>query len=504
MTFVSVIIIIVFLIQLGLCIFLGLRKGIVNSAIDLGFNIISSVLAVLTTKGIAYITKNIFQSISAKAIKGQFTNPNGTEIFSKGTGVSDAISLFSSTLAVICAYFIIYLLIYFIMKIPKHFLNKSLKSKNLPDKNQTVSKIGSPIITVISGLLSLILVLSPCAASVMAFDKGSKDSISYNNSRFSDLFAPVTDNFVLKLSASCGGNAAFNFMTGIQKDGHQITPTNEITSITALLLSTMDLASDKLTSTEIDEILSRTSTSFRNSELLPEIIGDTASKASFYWLDDKCFLDQSFSIPDSRTGAIYTCLFEIMEKWDGDAVRDDFSTVLDLVELINDQELSVTDMKEDKLPAYADEEFLYQLFKTLFDNNDFKTLLPVTANAGMGMVCDKLEIPFPKDFSSDIDLDNLTDDDLRNEASILAGISKVVLSIEKENNGLDVTKMNAAQIIDLSNAMYNLKDSYFLKAFAADILKNLAIALGVNSQAIANDISDVLNALTNQISNYSY
>lgn len=453
---------------------IGIKRGMRRTLLSLA----SNVIAALAAFGLARLfAAGLGESIS-RTVSGWIAAlaPSNSE----GLLSLPEITVWSLTAArvivSVAAFSVFYLIIFLLFKIPIHIINKKL----FADKEEPkAGRIVSPIVRVISGILTFILLLSPATSLCAELDNDNIDSYQYVSIEPVKYIQTVSHYPVVKAASAAGGHAFFDALTAFDRNGAHITPSDEVGYIAKFAFNSYDIFSFKNTDAdETESSLVMITGALDDSSLLAPSIGTAVPYMASQWLEDKSCMGIKVDIPKGRLGTIVRKILEIISGWTADDVRRDFRMLVDLVDLLNNKNFDINSSPRDILKMFADKEYTTELFVKLNNSEDLRKAIPELVYSSVGMVLDEIGVKMPEGYDTDEVLSSLTDEHAAGEAAIFSDIAATISDIYDANGNVNIPDMNTSQQKELIEAVENLKDSYILDKDTSDkVISSLEDAL---------------------------
>ena len=271
MKIISVIIIVIFFLQLIACGFIGWKKGFFKGALALASNIIATFVALFIAKFVGKALNNVLGKTISNIIGSPFENMGDTLDIS-GLFNNLVLSLTGAIIAAV-TFAVIYLILYFLMKIPVHIVNKKLSEKEAIKNLNEKAHPYSPILCVLSGLLSAIIVLSPVAVPVASINKAFVNSEEGTNYKIYKDIKPLANNFVLGFTAAAGGNFFVNTVSNT--GGKTLSFTREVNSIASVAVKVLGMGGN-------DGDISKIGSAFEDTDNIIELASDSELMTDFF------------------------------------------------------------------------------------------------------------------------------------------------------------------------------------------------------------------------------
>lgn len=429
---------ILFIIFSVVLVLLRINKKFGRSLISLVLNVINIVVSFGLARFIVH--KNAIKGgkLVIEVIGEQF----GYNIGSL-SAVKELVTFIGSITISIMIFYLIYFLMSLIMFIIKHTVIYHQIDEKESKLKDFVSKPGIVVTTILSVVITFVVLVTPFG-------------LFYNK------VVGVTDNSKAKATPFVS-DIYFDKLTEIPNNDNDIKASNEIDY-------TLKTFYELIAVGEGEELrIDRISNWIDKAYFLPTIVAETGSNAAKNWKNGEEYLGVKIDIPNGREGKLYTKSLEIIENWNNKNVKDDIRTLSDVYQIINTYAPNGLDEKN-TIEMFSDEETVGDIFITLYKNKDFAKLIPIFFEYGLGTAFDYVGFDLDDDYSSNVDVTKLSEEDIRSEAKIISGIVRTTSDIYKVTNGKNMTTQDYEKIID---QVMKLKDSKILGSMANDVIEEV-------------------------------
>ena len=281
----------------------------------------------------------------------------------------------------------------------------------------------------------------------------------------------------------------FDELTETKYDGEKISTSNEIKLTFKFAAEVEKIGSgktDEINEKAIEDTISK-------AHYLPDIIPDVVATGAEHWKKGEEFLSFQYDVPEGREGKLYIDVLSILEDWNKDSVIEDIKTTVDVSELLADNGINevndITD-KDKLLNLLSDEKFLEDLFVKLYKNKDFAKLIPGVVEYGIGTTFDKIGIELYSGYNSTIDITKLSEDQIRAEAKIVAGIIKSSLKVYEMSQDIQDVNEYVQKVEELVDEVTKLKDSKIWGEIATEVTEQLKEKFGDNMEILKAKINE--------------
>ena len=253
----------------------------------------------------------------------------------------------------------------------------------------------------------------------LAADTGALEAMNLTEAEAREAAENLKSDPLLKVYNALGGKAATEKLTSFEVKGEKTTVGKEVTALTKFGGNLISLSKKEVKNYGTDEagLIDNISESFGESLLLPSLGGEVIWYATDAWERGETFM--GVAKPDLESGEttkMFADAFDrIVRTFKSDArdtknLREDFSTVADLVEILakdgvfGAMQESTTDALIDKL---SNGSTIKDIVDTLQGNTRFSGLVTDITNIGMRFIAEALRLPenageIYKNFTTDI------------------------------------------------------------------------------------------------------
>lgn len=453
--------IIITLILIAIAVFgviLGIKKGLKRSLLSLA----SNVLAALSALGLARLFSAWLGKRAAKALSDRLASSVSPD--TAGMLELPEISVWYLTagrvILSVAAFMLFYLVIFLLLKIPVNAI-----VRKYPDKKERTqgAAVVPPILRIVSGVMTFILLLSPIASLCRELDGGRIDSYKYASAAPSKDIQKIADYPVVKAASAAGGRVFFDALTVFDSNGVHIKPSDEVGYAAEFAFNSYDIFSfERTDAAETESSLLKIDGALNSSALLAPSIGAAVPYMASQWLEGKPCMGISVKIPGGRVGIIVRRLLEKISGWSTEEVVRDFALLSELMRLLQTKELNADVSAKELLNAFADREYAKEIFVSLNGNPEFKELIPDIIYSGVGMALDEIGARLPYDYDKDKVISALTDAQAADEAVIFSNIAAAFSDIYRSNDSIKPSSMTLEQKSQLKEAVSGIKDSLVL------------------------------------------
>ncbi len=447
---------VIFVASLFVCIYIYGKRHTLKNVWSLLTNIVTFIETFLLTK--------LFSSLIGSSISGPLENVVNKSLkveeeWATSNSINDFISFTSTIVINVLMFLLIFLILYLIDQLLKKFIFKKVhkvKYSHYVPKNKD-----NKVVSVLCGVVTFVVVsfalLYPFGALVNSGNV-SADKVEY---KFNKDERALFNNRILKLYSYMGSKQFFNNVTYFKATNEEVKNSDEVEGLLVINYALTNISNEEDVTKNVNEIKE----SLTDTYLIPTLISELCSNAATRFKNNEPFLGMTLKIPNDASKEFYIDLLEIVSKWDKESLIENINTIFDLYDILYNNNILQAEKTDDLINAISKDEFNEDLFLCLFTNKDLKILLPKFMNYGISSLFDSLNIKTTnKEFIDIEDFNNLTEDDIKNEARIFSLIVRQFIEIDSYN-GKEIPKdkfteilNNLAEIRDskiLSNVIYN-------------------------------------------------
>ena len=460
----SIIFTIIFLIILIAYLFIASHRKTLKNIFCLITNIITFIMTILITKlTISLAGSKIIPTLS-EMIK-EVLNINQDEWIH--TDSIELITKFISTIIIgLISFFLIFIILYIINHLLKRLIFKLIKK--VPYGEYESPKPDNKLVNVGISLVSFIVIsfafLYPLGTFVKITDVSTK-ATNYNVS----ILKPVLSNPVIKIYSNTISESIFNTVTKIKDYDNKIKNTDELTSLTTIVLSLSQMED----SDNINDQINVIKESFTNTYLAPAFVSEVCANAANSWKENKTFMGNTLDIPEDSSKDIYIDLLDIISKWDRDSLVNDIDTIFEFYDILDKHNILDIEDSDEFISSFTDDEFTEELFLCLFRNDDFKSILSSFMNYGIKSSLSNYDLNLDINYVETAAIMELSDEEIKNEAQIFSLTVRQLVKLN-EAKGRELTKDEYLEIANnlskihkskiLSDSVYNLMNKLLASA----------------------------------------
>ena len=460
----SIIFTIIFLIILIAYLFIASHRKTLKNIFCLITNIITFIMTILITKlTISLAGSKIIPALS-ETIK-EVLNINKDEWIH--TDSIELITKFISTIIIgLISFFFIFIILYIINHLLKRLIFKLIKK--VPYGEYESPKPDNKLVNVGISLVSFIVIsfafLYPLGTFIKITDVSTK-ATNYNVS----ILKPVLSNPVIKIYSNTISESIFNTVTKIKDYDNKIKNTDELTSLTTIVLSLSQMED----SDNINDQINVIKESFTNTYLAPAFVSEVCANAANSWKENKTFMGNTLDIPEDSSKDIYIDLLDIISKWDRDSLVNDIDTIFEFYDILDKHNILDIEDSDEFISSFTDDEFTEELFLCLFRNDDFKSILSSFMNYGIKSSLSNYDLNLDINYVETAAIMELSDEEIKNEAQIFSLTVRQLVKLN-EAKGRELTKDEYLEIANnlskihkskiLSDSVYNLMNKLLASA----------------------------------------
>ena len=460
----SIIFTIIFLIILIAYLFIASHRKTLKNIFCLITNIITFIMTILITKlTISLAGSKIIPALS-ETIK-EVLNINKDEWIH--TDSIELITKFISTIIIgLISFFFIFIVLYIINHLLKRLIFKLIKK--VPYGEYESPKPDNKLVNVGISLVSFIVISFAFLYPLGTFIKITDVSTKATNYNISSL-KPVLSNPVIKIYSNPISESIFNTVTKIKDYDNKIKNTDELTSLTTIVLSLSQMED----SDNINDQINVIKESFTNTYLAPAFVSEVCANAANSWKENKTFMGNTLDIPEDSSKDIYIDLLDIISKWDRDSLVNDIDTIFEFYDILDKHNILDIEDSDEFISSFTDDEFTEELFLCLFRNDDFKSILSSFMNYGIKSSLSNYDLNLDINYVETAAIMELSDEEIKNEAQIFSLTVRQLVKLN-EAKGRELTKDEYLEIANnlskihkskiLSDSVYNLMNKLLASA----------------------------------------
>lgn len=439
-----------FLVVLTICGFSGFKKGFTKSITGLISNLLSIVISIALAKRVGIQAKSAVVSILDNYVK-KSSNPNEyiKVLVTSSDSTTKILQFFAASIAALSIFYIFYFIFYLLMKIPAHLIHKYAVEPNITEISFYKTRKFAPFICILSGIISLSVLLSPIATNAYIFKKSAKE----HNVKVSGDISPIYNNPACFISNYFGGKLAYESLTTIKIKGNKYSLSKETKNIFDLIFKANAFDNDELTAEEFILLLNSICEVYDNSELLQELVAATISYASEEFMNNLEVFEFDFSDNSGLSKDITDSFFELVNNLDTDEIIEASLPIINLLVTFVEKGIDEDILDDEKalLNIFSDKDFVLDTYTTLYSSKELAPLITEFELANVQSACEIINV------DADIikvkeDAANLTEAQIREEAELVANI---VSSVEKYDKSGDDKELES--IMNMINSSYILE-----------------------------------------------
>ncbi len=460
MNIISIVFTIIFILLFAIYIRFALKRDTKKNIFSIISNAISFIVSFIITRiSIIFISEPI-SKLFKKFIEGVFDIRS--EYFIKDTAINE----FSKFLTTIIIGIIIFILVYLIILLINNAIKKFIFHKIIGEKyKEYKSKNNNIYINLILGVFSFLITsfafLFPFGAISNIAGKVEKTC----NYKMPENMSSIIKNPIIKAYSLVGSRPFFDTLTEIENNKNNIKNSKEFESIFTISCSTLQIYEGNNVDKNVNIIEDSLSKNYLTSSLISELVSNVAYNLK----NGNDIMNTGIIIPKDNSEQLVVGVLDILSKWERQNLIEDVDTVLNIYDMLKSRDINSIDDLDKLLNSLADEQFNEELFLELFENDDFKNMIPVVMKFGIDSALNSLDIKTNTEYIASIDFSTMSEEDVKNEAKIFSAIFKQILQIE--NKGL-----NNLTTDDLITIITNIKGIKTSKIFN-DMLYNLIYQL---------------------------
>lgn len=251
---------------------------------------------------------------------------------------------------------------------------------------------------------------------------------------------------VIRLYSNQASENFFNQITALKKSSKIKKNSTELKSIFTMVFATLDMKRGNQSNKNIVMIKEELSHTY----LVPNFLSEFCANAASRFKNNQPFMGKKLKIPTNNSKLIYYDLLEIVSNWKRENLIDDISMIFQVNNMLQEYQVKKISDTTALVAALSQDEFSEELFLTLFQNEDFKAMIPSFMNFGIITILEKANIKSDGNFITVDSLDEMTKEDIKKEARIFSLAIRQIMEI---NN----LKEKDITIDDINRIINNLK-----------------------------------------------
>lgn len=461
MKLVSIIFTIIFLFIFIFYLFVASKRSTLKSIWSLVTNVLTFIESFLITKLFIMLCSNNIASKFSLIIE-KLLNINEEE-WIRNNSIQEFTKFITIIIFGLLSFLVIFLVLLLINHLIKRVIFKVVYKKKYRDYQ---SKNGNIIgINILIGIGSFIIVSTAIIYPIGSINHTLKSSAKKVNYNLPNEIKPITNNIVLSIYSNGISDFLFNRVTAQKIDKVKIKTIKELKGMSTMAFALLNIAEDNNTKSNVKVVKDE----LNNTYLVPNFISELCSNAATRWQNGESFMGQTLEIPNDTRKDLYIELLDIISKLDRDNLNNDIDTVFEFFELLKEYNLLNEDADKNLIKVLAEDEFNEKMFLCLFTNNDFKSVLATFMNYGINTVLKELNVTSNKEYIDKSNLQNMTNEDIKNEAKIFSLAVRQIKEIYDLRNK-DLTMEDYTRI---ANNLKEIKNSKLLNNVLYNALNKL-------------------------------
>ncbi len=447
----SIIIVLIFILLLALCLFIYYKRNTIKNIYSVITNILTFIITIIFTK---LITHPISQSLTPKVVDLIKSSLNISKEEWASSPSLDTISDFFITIVIgIISFILIFTFLYIINHLIKRFVFKHIQKASYQEYSASIVPVNLAL-----GIITFFLITTayiyPVATVADIVNYGVKET----NYQLPKNLKSIARNPIFSLYSNTGSKILFNQVTSISHRDN-FTTTDELEGLLTIAFAFANM-SDTSNALVIKETMS-------NTYLIPNFVSDIISTAATRWQNGESFLGKTITIPENKSKNLYIDVLGILSNWERENLIADVDTVFKLYKILDRNK--IIEDKKALITAISDNEFNEKLFLCLFDNNDFRVILPTFINYGMSTILEGLNINTDQEFIYLYDFRDMTDEDIKNEARYFT----ITINLINELKTFNANTVTADDYTRIVNDLAEIKDSKILSSIVYNVIYQL-------------------------------
>lgn len=481
----------------------GLLKGFTRSLFTVFTNLAAGLCAILLARPIV----SFF--IKLPLIADSFNDMLiGTALEDAAENLLVLVASIASAFAAPALFFILYILLYLILKIPFYLIYKAcVKDNEVPNR-----PFGA-LVCALNSIIFFIFLFTPLAGY---YNTGISVAENFSelpeDSQIAAIFEiegePIEVNEIpaLDIVYKTGGKAIFTHLSTIEYEDDKVAFSDEITALgkialNAGLLIEGDASLDIDTKACADEL----ALAFAESVIIKGLAIEGMKVIALEWQNGELDGEWLDSVEEAGFTPVIDELALEYDTCNARMITEDFETIASLLGALSGSELfdalmnSETEIATDELLTLAaDETLLYDVLLALYENPRFNGILPELSDIGVAFICKSADIDSTAAPKNPTDMATITKADIKNEASSLSAAFKGL------SQTLNSSTTGFTAFTRFSSAISELEDS-FLFGHAVDYITAALVKNNVSESLGDFGLSEeTVDALSDLITSDSF
>ncbi len=251
----------------------------------------------------------------------------------------------------------------------------------------------------------------------------------------------ISNNKVLKVY-SRPSSMIFDYIT---RENKKVKNSQELEAMASISMSLLVIKYNQ--ENNISVIKENVTNSYLVSNFLSEMCANAAKRT----LNNQPFMGQTIKIPNDLSRDIYIEVLTIISKYEREDFVNDVNTIFEFLEILN---------KYNNKIKLEDLEFNQEIFLCLFNNDNFRKVLPLVIDYGINSILNEINIKSNAHYVDDTIFNGLNQEEIKNEARIFTIIINQLNDINKygvEDYNTVISNINEIKKSRiLNNALYNV------------------------------------------------
>lgn len=452
----SIIISVVFVLILIIYLLLSSKRKTLKNIWSVVTNCITFVETLLIVK----LTVKLFGNKLATSFSNLIKNVLNLkeEEWVRSGSIEDITKFIAIIVIAMISLYLVFIILAIINHLIKRFIFKRVnKVSHKEYKNKkNDNKIVNACLSLVSFAIISFTLLFPVGTLIYMTNTSAKE-VNYT---IPAKIKPLFSNPVLKIYGNGVSKSLFDTLTTYKYNNNKIKSSNEINGVMTMSFALLNIADDNDTANNVKIVKDK----LTNTYLVPNFISDVFANAATRWKNGESFMGQTLDIPNNKSKDLYIALLDIISNWERENLISDIDTLFNFFDILDRNGVESIDDTKTLINALGKDEFNEEVFLCLFTNKDFSNVLGTFMNYGMKVILTEFNVKNDKDYITSIDLSQLSNEDIKNEAKIF---SLIVREIEELStlNSKDLTLNDYNRIVNnlsqiknsklLSNSLYS-------------------------------------------------
>lgn len=397
---------------------MGIKRGNVKAGAKLAASVLAAFISFVICKASIPKMKVLLMDFLKDMVSSEESLVKVVEALEEGSVLMSLAVGIVAAIVIPFAFVALYSILNIITGIIANIVVASLMKKNADLEGKT--NFGWAI-GLVHGILSLVIIMMPIVgvvglvtpfasviseeneAYVQVNDSYSQDSYNYNEEytysqgvQVGDIITSIGDSVPLRMIGAIGSRPLYKALTSFRIDGVKISMLDEAETLAECYnhLESFFGVSIKNYSSKQAEALRLLGYDLQQSELTMLLVSDILPDMSQKWLDNKSFLGMGAPSLGTDLEPLKNSLLEITSEMNHETVKQDMSSVFEIVAIVFDHEtLGHMGDTRSLMENISTKGYISQLLAVTYENERMSPLVVEITNLGIRAVGTTLKIP---------------------------------------------------------------------------------------------------------------